>query len=67
MIYAMTVQEIDKIVISKIDNVYIVWVKNDSIVTLNIDNDMSEVLEEHQEDIITLFSEEEGEDVLPPY
>ena len=43
----MTVQEIDKIVIFRIDDAYIAWVRNDSIVTLNIDNDISEVPEEH--------------------
>ena len=63
----MTVQEIDEIIISRIDDAYITQVKNDSIVTLNIDNNISEVLKEYWEDIITLFSEEEGEDVLPPY
>ena len=57
----------DKIVISRTDNAYIAWVKNDSIVTLNTDNNISEVPEEHREDITALFSEEEGEDVLPPH
>ena len=57
----------DKIIISRIDNAYIAWVRNDSIVTLNTDNDILEVLEEYQEDVIALFSEEEGEDVLPPH
>ena len=28
---------------------------------------MSEVPEEHQEDVVALFSEEEGEDALPSY
>ena len=28
---------------------------------------MLEVLEEHQEDMVALFSEEEGEDTLPPH
>ena len=28
---------------------------------------MSEVLEEHQEDITTLFNKEEGKDILPPH
>ena len=28
---------------------------------------MSEVLEEYQKDTVTLFSEKEGKDVLPPY
>ena len=63
----MTVQEIDKIAISRTDDAYIAWVKNDSIVTLNINNDISEVPEEHREDIIALFSKEEGKDVLPPH
>ena len=63
----MTVQEMDKIIISRIDNAYIAWVRNDSIVTLNIDNNMLEVPEEYQKDIITLFNKEEGENVLPPY
>ena len=63
----MTVQEMDEIIISRIDDTYITQVKNDSIVTLNIDNDISEVPEEHREDMVALFSKEEGEDVLPPY
>ena len=63
----MTVQEIDKIAISRTDNAYIAQVRNNSIVTPNTDNDISEVLEEHREDIVALFSEEEGEDALPPY
>ena len=57
----------DKIVISRIDNAYIAWVKNDSIVTLNIDNNIPEVPKEHQEDTAALFNEEKGEDVLPPH
>ena len=28
---------------------------------------MSEVPEEHREDVVALFSEEEGENTLPPY
>ena len=63
----MTIQEIDKIVISRIDNTYIAWVKNDSIITPNINNDILEVPEEYQEDTVTLFSEKEGEDILPLY
>ena len=63
----MTVQEINKIIISKTDNAYIVWVRNNSIVTPNIDNNISEVPEEYQEDMITLFNKEEGKDVLPSY
>ena len=63
----MTVQEMDEIIISRIDNAYIAWVKNDSIVTPNIDNDMLEVPEEYQEDIIILFNKEKGEDALPSY
>ena len=63
----MTIQEIDEIIIFRINNTYIAWVKNDSIITLNIDNNMLEVLEEYWEDIITLFNKEEGEDILPPY
>ena len=43
----MTVQEIDKIIISRTDNTYIAWIRNDSIVTPNTDNNMSEVLEEY--------------------
>ena len=43
----MIIQEINEIIISKIDNTYIAWVKNDSIVTLNTDNDILEVLEEY--------------------
>ena len=57
----------DEIVISRIDNTYIAWVKNDSIVTPNIDNDILEVPEEHREDMVALFSKEEGKDVLPPH
>ena len=63
----MTIQEIDKIVISRTDNAYIAQVRNDSIVTPNTDNNMLEVLEEHREDTVTLFNKEEGEDVLPSY
>ena len=63
----MTVQEIDEIVISRTDDAYIAQVKNDFIITLNIDNDMLEVPEEYQEDMTALFSEEEGKDILPPY
>ena len=63
----MTVQEIDKIATSRIDDAYIAWVRNDSIVTPNIDNDILEVPEEHQKDTTALFSEEEGEDILPPH
>ena len=63
----MTIQEMDEIAISRIDNTYIAWVKNDSIITPNTDNNMSEVLKEHWEDIIALFNKEEGEDVLPPH
>ena len=63
----MTVQEMDKIVISRIDDAYIAWVRNDSIITPNIDNDISEVPEEHREDTAALFSKEEGKDVLPSY
>ena len=63
----MTVQEIDEIAISRTDNTYITWVRNDSIITPNIDNDILEVPEEYREDIVALFSEEEGEDVLPPH
>ena len=37
----------DKIIIFRIDNAYIAWVKNDSIITLNIDNNILEVPEEH--------------------
>ena len=63
----MIIQEIDKIVISRINNTYIAQVKNDSIITLNIDNDILEVLEEYREDIITLFNKKKGEDILPSY
>ena len=63
----MTIQEIDEIATSRIDNAYIAWVRNDSIVTPNIDNTMLEVPEEYQENMIALFSEEEGEDILTPY
>ena len=63
----MTIQEIDKIIISRTDNAYITQVKIDSIVTPNTYNDLSEVLEEYREDIITLFSEKEGKDVLPSH
>ena len=63
----MTVQEMDEITISRIDNAYIAWVRNDSIVTLNTDNDMLEVLKKYWEDTVALFSKEEGEDVLPPH
>ena len=63
----MTIQEMDKIVISKTDNTYITKVRNDSIITPNIDNNISEVPEEHREDIIALFNKEKGEDALPPY
>ena len=63
----MTVQEIDEIIISRIDNTYIAWVRNDSIINLNIDNDMLKVPEEHREDVVALFNKEEGEDVLPFY
>ena len=63
----MTVQEIDKITISRIDNAYIAQVKNDSIVTPNTDNDILKVPKEHWEDIKALFSKEEGEDALPPH
>ena len=57
----------NKIIISRIDNTYIAWVKNDSIITPNINNDMLEVSEEYREDIIVLFNKEEGENVLPSY
>ena len=63
----MTVQEIDKIIISRTDNAYIAQVKNDSIVTPNTDNNISEVPEEHREDITALFNKKEGEDALPPH
>ena len=63
----MTVQEIDKIIISRTDNTYIAQVRNDSIVTLNTDNDMLEVLKEYWEDITALFNKKKGEDVLPPH
>ena len=63
----MTIQEIDKIVIFKINNAYIAWVKNDFIITLNINNDILEVPEEYQENIITLLNKEEGKNVLPSY
>ena len=63
----MTIQEINKIATSRIDNTYIAWVRNDSIVTSNTDNNMSEVPEEHQKDTAALFSEEESEDTLPPH
>ena len=57
----------DKIVIFRTDNAYIAWVKNDSIITLNTDNDISEVPEEHREDTVALFNKEESEDTLPPH
>ena len=63
----MTIQEMDEITIFRTDNAYIAQVRNDSIVTLNINNDMSEVPEEHREDTITLFNKEESENTLPPY
>ena len=63
----MTVQEINKITISRIDDAYIAQVRNDSIITLNIDNNISEVPEEHWKDMVTLFNKEEGEDILPSY
>ena len=63
----MTIQEIDKIAISRTDDTYIAWVRNDSIITPNIDNDISEVPKEHWEDIIALFNEEKGKDALPPH
>ena len=63
----MIIQKIDKIVISRIDNTYIAWVKNDSIITPNIDNNILEVPEEYREDITALFNKEKGEDVLPPH
>ena len=63
----MTVQEMDEIAISRTDDAYIAWVRNDSIVTPNTDNDMLEVPEEHREDTAALFSEKEGKDTLPPH
>ena len=63
----MTVQEINKIATSRTDDAYIAWVRNDSIITLNTDNNISEVPKEHQEDTAALFSEEEGKDALPPH
>ena len=63
----MTVQEMDEIAISRTDDTYIAWVRNDSIVTPNTDNDMLEVSEKHREDAAALFNEEEGEDTLPPH
>ena len=63
----MTIQEIDKITISRTDNTYIAQVRNDSIITLNTDNDILEVPEEHREDIAALFNKEEGKDTLPPH
>ena len=50
----MTVQEINKITISRIYDAYIAWVKNDSIITPNIDNNILEVLKEHWEDTAAL-------------
>ena len=50
-----------------VTDTYITWVRNDSIITLNIDNDISEVPEEYREDIVTLFSEKEDKDALPPH
>ena len=43
----MIIQEIDKIIIFKIDNTYIAWVRNDSIINPNIDINISELPEEH--------------------
>ena len=63
----MTIQEMNEIIIFRIDDTYIAWVKNDSIVTPNIDNNILEVPEEHREDTVTLFSEKEGKDILPPH
>ena len=63
----MTIQEINKIIISKIDNTYIAWVKNDFIITLNINNNISEVPEEYQKDTVTLFNKKKGKDILPSY
>ena len=63
----MIIQEIDEIVISRINNAYIAQVKNDSIITPNIDNDILEVPEEYQEDMVTLFNKKEGKDILPPH
>ena len=63
----MTVQEIDKIIISRTDNAYIAQVKNDSIITPNIDNNILEVLEEYQEDMVALFNKKEDKDALPPH
>ena len=63
----MIIQEIDEIIISRTDNAYIAQVKNDSIITPNIDNNILEVPEEYQEDIITLFNKKEGKDILPSY
>ena len=63
----MTIQEMDEIAIFRTDDAYIAWVRNNSIITPNTDNDISEVLEEHQEDITAVFSEEEGEDILPSH
>ena len=53
--------------IFKIDDTYIAWVRNDSIITSKTDNDISEVLEEYQEDIITLFNKKDSKNVLPSY
>ena len=63
----MTIQKIDKIVIFKTDNAYIAQIRNDSIITPNLDNDISEVLEEYQENTVALFNKKEGKDILPSY
>ena len=63
----MIIQEIDKIIISRTDNAYITQVKNDSIITPNIDNNILEVPEEYREDIIALFNKKKNKDILPPY
>ena len=63
----MTIQEINKITTSRTDNAYITQVRNDSIITPNTDNNILEVLEEHQEDTAALFNKKKGEDALPPH
>ena len=63
----MTIQEIDKIVTSRTDDAYITQVKNDSIITPNTDNDISEVPEEYREDTAALFNKKKGENTLPPH
>ena len=63
----MTVQEMDKIIISRINNTYITQVRNDFIITPNTDNDISEVPEEYREDTAALFNKKKGENTLPPH